>query len=129
MTLHELRTGTLNLINPRNAISGGVQWFTDIICHLRDDLAVDNLSLSLPHNGDIQNWVAESFYPGLLELTWEEAVLSLLSRMQHCGSRIQHGGTCMQHGGTRIQPRKTDFAEIAMAQLRRATRNSQIWHM
>lgn len=120
MTLHELRTGTLNLINP--AISGGVQWFTDIICHLRDDLAVDNLSLSLPHNGDIQNWVAESFYPGLLELTWEEAVLSLLSRMQHGGSRVQHGGT-------RIQPHKTDFAEIAMAQLRRATRNSQIWHM
>jgi hypothetical protein len=109
MTLNELCIGS------RTAISGGVQWFADIICHLRDDLAADNPAHTLPQNGDIRTWVAESYYPGLMELTWEEAVLSLLSRMQHCGARLQ--------------PRKIDFAEIAMAQLRRATRNSQIWQM
>lgn len=107
MTLNDL------CISSRTAISGGVQWFADIICHLRDDLAVHNPAQALPQNGDIRTWVAESYYPGLLELTWEEAVLSLLSRMQHCGSRLH--------------PRKIDFAEIAMAQLRRATGNSQIW--
>jgi hypothetical protein len=112
MALSELRTGTFNLINHCNAVSGGIQWFTEIICHLRDDLATDNLVQALPQNGDIRNWVTESFYPGLAELTWEEAVLSLLSRMQHYGSRLQ-----------------TEFAEIAMQQLQRATRNSQIWHM
>ncbi len=102
-------------VGSRTAISGGVQWFADIICHLRDDLAVDYPAQALPQNGDIRIWVAESYYPELLELTWEEAVLSLLYRMQHCTSRLH--------------PRKIDFAEIAMAQLRRATGNSQIWTM
>lgn len=82
MTLNDL------CISSRTAISGGVQWFADIICHLRDDLAVHNPTQALPQTGDIRTWVAESYYPGLLELTWEEAVLSLLSRMQHCGSRL-----------------------------------------
>jgi len=99
----------------RAAFGGGAHWFADIICHLRDDLAADNPRQPLPHNGDIQVWVEEIYYPGLLELTWEEAVLSLLSRMQRAGPRRQ--------------PRKTDFAEIAMAQLRRATHNSQIWRV
>lgn len=109
MTLNEL------CIDSRTAISGGMHWLADIICHLRDDLAEDNPAQALPPNGDIRTWVVESYYPGLLELTWEEAVLSLLHRMQHSGSRLH--------------PRKIDFAEIAMAQLRRATGNSQIWAM
>lgn len=112
-----MRTIDSNPTSPtrRNALGGGPQWFADIICHLRDDLAADNPRQPLPHNGDIQVWVEEIYYPGLLELTWEEAVLSLLSRMQRASARRQ--------------PRKTEFAEIAMAQLRRATHNSQIWRV
>ena len=113
MRLNALCNGPLTRTR-RQAPSGGVQWLADIICHLRDDLALDNPTQALPQNGDIQCWVAESYYPGLLELTWEEAILSLLSRMQRTSD---------------LQPRKTGFAEVAMSQLRRATQSSQIWRV
>lgn len=113
MNLNALCDETIQPVSYRKALSGGAQWLTDIICHLRDDLAMDYPARSLPQNGDIQCWVAESYYPGLMELTWEEAILSLLLRMQRCTSGLQ--------------PRRTDFAEVAMTQLRRATKGSQIW--
>lgn len=114
MTLNAVCNGPFERLSSRT-LSGGAQWLADIICHLRDDLAIDNPAQTLPQNGDIQCWVAESYYPGLLELTWEEAILSLLSRMQRCTSGLQ--------------PRKTDFAGVAMTQLRRATQSSQIWRV
>jgi hypothetical protein len=115
MNLNALCSGTPERITSRKPLSGGAQWLTDIICHLRDDVAIDNPAQALPQNGDIQSWVAESYYPGLQELTWEEAILSLLSRMQRCTSGRQ--------------PCKTDFAEAAMIQLKRATQSSQIWRV
>ena len=115
MNLNAVFNGTPERNSSRRTPNGGAQWLTDIICHLRDDLAIDNPVQTLPQNSDIQCWVAESYYPGLLDLTWEEAVLSLLSRMQRHTPKLQ--------------PRKIDFAEIAMMQLRRATQSSQIWRV
>lgn len=115
MILNALGYNTQERNCSRRTSSGGAQWLTDIICHLRDDLAAEYPAQALPPNGDIQCWVAESYYPGLLELTWEEAVLSLLSRMQRCTSGLQ--------------PRRTEFAEVAMTQLRRATQSAQIWRV
>lgn len=103
----------ITAINPASRASPNclnVQWLTDIICHLRDDLAAEQ---DLPPDADIVAWVQQAYYPGLLELTWEEAVLSLLHRMQHAP--------------TGARKRRTDFASTALAQLRRATQASQIW--
>jgi|GEM_PF-6688679 len=75
----------ITAINPASRASPNclnVQWLTDIICHLRDDLAAEQ-EQDLPPDADIVAWVQQAYYPGLLELTWEEAVLSLLHRMQH----------------------------------------------
>lgn len=114
MTTEQIRTNTAG--NSPAILGLNVQWLADIICHLRDDLETERPDQTLPRNCDIYTWVQESYYPGLLELTWEEAVLSLLSRMQRSIS-----------GAAPI--RKVDFAEIALAQLRRATRHSQIWQL
>lgn len=91
-----------------------LQWLADIICHLRDDLADEEAERDLPSDTAILTWVQDTYYPGLLELTWEEAVLSLLHRLQ----RARSGSALSQ---------KTEFAGLALAQLRRATRYSQIW--
>jgi hypothetical protein len=107
-----------NLITPDQTctlVSPNLQWLADIICHLRDDLAEDQAVEGLPQNAEIFAWVQETYYPGLHDLTWEEAVLSLLYRMQHSRSSRQS--------------QKTDFASEAMVQLRRATRNSTIWQV
>ncbi len=113
MTANDLSTGT----PPRHA---NIQWLTDFICHLRDDLAaeqasaivpLDRLPLDrLPLDSQIHRWVQDHFYPGLLHLAWEEAVHSLLSRMQRTSTAA-------------------DFAISALAQLRRATRASQLWEL
>ncbi len=115
MITNQLRTDPTSRTRPPHVANTGVQWLADIICHLRDDLAVGNPVGVWPQNGDIQGWVAESFYPGLLELTWEEAIHSLLTRMQKSTPRQQS--------------RKADFAEEAMTQLHRATQSSQIWRL
>lgn len=104
--------------DPKGATAGlNLQWLAGIICHLRDDLAKKPAAHPLPQNAEILTWVEETYYPGLHELTWEEAVLSLLSRMQH--SRTS---------APRRSP-KADFANEAMTQLRRATGNSYIWQV
>lgn len=100
----------------RSSTGLNLRWLADIICHLRDDLADENSASDLPHNADIFAWVEESYYPGLQQLTWEEAVLSLLNRMQR---------SCTGH----TPPQKVDFASEALAQLRRATRHSLIWNV
>jgi len=114
MTSNEICTGTLNIIGRTQSCSG-IQWLTEIICHLRDDLAIDDPRRQLPPDGDICGWVKESFYPGLLDLTWEEAVLSLLSRMRRRSAGWPSS--------------KINFASIALAQLRKATQNSQLWRV
>jgi hypothetical protein len=91
-----------------------LEWLADIICHLRDDLADEQAARGLPSDTAILAWVREAYYPGLLELAWEESVLSLLHRLQR--SRID-----------RHRAQKIEFASLALIQLRRATHSSPIW--
>lgn len=111
MNLNALSSGTDDP-HHRSRLCDKARWLADIICHLRDDLARSHPARRLPQNRDIQHWVAESYYPGLRELTWEEATLSLLSRMQR---------------GSNSPLSKIDFASIATAQLRKATQGRQLW--
>jgi hypothetical protein len=84
-----------------------------IVCCLRDDIAAHNRQCQLPADSDIRAWVNDNYYPGLLELTWEEAVLSVLFRMQRVNASTQ----------------RYDFAKTALAQFRRATQQRQIWRI
>ncbi|MBC6906621.1 hypothetical protein DWB84_14300 [Saccharophagus sp. K07] len=104
-----------NLLSLSKGYSNGCQKLIDILCHLRDDLALENPRGPLPQDGQIQKWVQEFYYPGLLELTWEEAVTSLLFRMQHCAAGWQQS--------------KTYFTDLALSQLRKATPHSQLWRI
>lgn len=90
---------------------GNRRWIGNIICHLRDDLADLHPKTQYPDHDQIQQWVNQCYYQGLNDLIWEEATLSVLSRLRL----------------TLVPGVTTIFIDDAIMQLRKSTQKHPLW--
>lgn len=101
----------------RQALKRGshFEWMVDIIIHLREDLL---LTEQLPHTcapskNQIRRWVQEHYYSELSELSWHQAVRSLLLRIRSRSLIISN--------------MNSQFTVLAMQHLQRSS-SSNTWH-
>lgn len=101
----------------RQAIKRGshFEWMVDIIMHLREDLLLtEQLSPDCaPGRRQIRRWVQDHYYPELSELSWYQAVMSLLLRIRSRSLTINN--------------RNAHFTGLAIKHLQ-GTSNAETWH-
>lgn len=101
----------------RQAIKRGshFEWMVDIIMHLREDLLLtEQLSPECaPKRIQIRRWVQDHYYPELSELSWYQAVMSLLLRMRSQSLTISN--------------RNAQFTHLAVKHLQ-STSQTETWH-